>query len=108
MTVNPSCCTSRKIRSCAPPGSTTIACFVTGSPMIEQLQPRGGTENVFLIMVDIMNACYRPSPSGRKELPAFWFFLILDGPDDFRIKQRPPPFLTAKPYEESRAGAVGT
>jgi len=34
--------------------------------MIEQLQPRGGTENVFRIMVDMMNACYRPSPSGRK------------------------------------------
>ena len=43
-----------------------MACFVTGSPMIEQLQPRGGTEKVFRITVAIMDACYRPSPSGRK------------------------------------------
>jgi len=34
--------------------------------MIEQLQPRGGTEKVLRIMMDMMNACYRPSPSGRK------------------------------------------
>jgi hypothetical protein len=34
--------------------------------MIEQLQPRGGTEKVFRIMVVSMDACYRPRPSGRK------------------------------------------
>ncbi len=51
VTVNPSCCTSRRMRSWAPPGSTTTACFVTGSPMMEQLQPRGGTENVLRINV---------------------------------------------------------
>ena len=39
--------------------------------MIEQLQPRGGTEKVFLIMVVNMDACYRPSPSGRKQRPFF-------------------------------------
>ena len=43
--------------------------------MIEQLQPSGGTENVFRIMVDMMNACYRPSPSGRKQRSFFWFYL---------------------------------
>ena len=84
-----------------------MACFVTGSPMIEQLQPRGGTENVFLIMVDMMNSCYRPSPSGRKQRSFFWSYLRLNGPNDFRIEQRPSSFLTAKPHEESRAGAVG-
>jgi hypothetical protein len=34
--------------------------------MIEQLQPRGGTENVFRIIAGIIAACYRPRPSGRK------------------------------------------
>jgi hypothetical protein len=43
-----------------------MALFVTGSPMIEQLQPRGGTEKVFRITVTMMNSCYRLSPSGRK------------------------------------------
>ena len=37
--------------------------------MIEQLQPRGGTENVFRIMVVSMNVCYRSSPSWRKQRP---------------------------------------
>ena len=84
-----------------------MACFVTGSPMIEQLQPRGGTEKVFRITVGIMGACYRPSPSGRKHRPLFWFSLSLNGPSDFRIEQRPASSLTAKPHEESRSGAVG-
>src|SRR5688572_4686739 len=35
--------------------------------MIEQLQSRGGTEKVFRIMTDMMHACYRPSPSRRKQ-----------------------------------------
>ena len=52
-----------------------MACFVTGSPMIEQLQPRGGTEKVFRMTVGIMDACYSPSPSGRKQRPCFWFYL---------------------------------
>ncbi len=63
-----------------------MACFVTGSPMIEQLQPRGGTENVFRIMVGMMNACYCPSPSRRKQRPLLWFELRLNGPSDFRIE----------------------
>ncbi len=54
--------------------------------MIEQLQPRGGTENVFRIMVDMMNACYCPSPSRRKQWPFLWFELRLNGPSDFRIE----------------------
>src|SRR5688500_12373752 len=67
LTVNPSSCTSWRICSYAPPGSTTIACFVTGSPMIEQLQPSGGTENVFRIMPGMIHACYSPTPSRRKQ-----------------------------------------
>ena len=47
VTVSPRSCTSRRIRSAAPPGSTTMASLVTGSPRIEQLQPSGGTANVF-------------------------------------------------------------
>jgi hypothetical protein len=47
------------MRAASPPGSTTIACFVTGSPMIEQLHPSGGTENVFRINVVMAHACYR-------------------------------------------------
>jgi uncharacterized membrane protein len=57
-----------------------MACFVTGSPMIEQLQPRGGTENVFRIMPDMMNACYRPSPSGCKQRPYFFMESVMDKP----------------------------
>ena len=75
--------------------------------MIEQLQPRGGTEKVFRIMTDMMHACYRPSPSGRKQRPFFWCSLSLNGPRDFRIKQRPASSLTAKPHEESCSAAVG-
>ncbi len=37
--------------------------------MIEQLQPRGGTENVFRIIVDMIPACYRLRPSRRKQHP---------------------------------------
>jgi hypothetical protein len=76
--------------------------------MIEQLQPRGGTEKVFRITVDIMDACYRPRPSGRKQRPFFWFYFRLDGPNDFRIEQRPASSLAATPHEESRSGAVET
>lgn len=43
-----------------------MACFVTGSPMIEQLHPRGETEKVFRINVAIAQACYRPTPLRRK------------------------------------------
>lgn len=39
--------------------------------MIEQLQPRGGTEKVFRITVGVMKACYRPYPSGRKQWSLF-------------------------------------
>ena len=40
--------------------------------MIEQLQPRGGTENVFRIIVGMLDACYRPSPSARKRRLFIW------------------------------------
>jgi len=40
--------------------------------MIEQLQPRGGTENVFRIIAGIIAACYRPSPSWRKRQLFIW------------------------------------
>ena len=69
--------------------------------MIEQLQPRGGTEKVFRIMTDMMHACYRPSPSRRKQRPFIWQALekvcqlrsrlieILNGPSEGT-----PPVLT--------------
>jgi hypothetical protein len=40
--------------------------------MIEQLQPRGGTENVFRIIVVMMTACYRPIPLARKRWLLIW------------------------------------
>ena len=75
--------------------------------MIEQLHPRGGTENVFRIIVGIVDACYSPSPSGRKQRSFIWLYLSLDGPSDLRIEQRPALPLRSAPHEESRAGAVG-
>src|SRR5213594_3010931 len=59
-TVSPSARTSWRIRSCAPPGSTTIARLVIGSPRIEQLQLSGGTGNVLRIIA---------APSYRSDAP---------------------------------------
>ena len=47
---------------------------------------KGREENVFRIMPGMMNACYCPSPSRRKQWPFLWFELRLNGPSDFRIE----------------------
>ena len=83
------------------------ACFVTGSPMMEQLQPSGGTEKVFRIKAVIVEACYNPLIFSRKARTSSLLSLS-HGPDHFRIEQFPLLSLAMKPHQEPRPGPITT